>query len=151
MTLITSLLDGDRKLTKSEMIFVQDFLESYNNALSNSDYKNIENFFYASKINISIQYNDLINKYDKQKEYMGEIKQKKDFEKIYINFSNYAGVIEKNKIKSAVFCRPYDYPIDNIFYIEVEKRYSNIITKELFYISKDTETIYEHIIYIPKD
>ena len=151
MSLVTSILQGDRHLNKEEYKFVQSFSKDYDKCLSNRESYKIEDFFFEKKINISIEYNNVYSKYDDEKTYMGEILNINDFENIYGDFINFVGNLEKIQILEAFFSKqPYGYPIENIFYIRIEKIYSKITTQEILIISKDTEKVYEHIIYIPK-
>ena len=150
LTLFTSLIDGDRKLTHKEEIFVNNVIEEYFANLRSHSFNNIKKSFYEEQVKISIEYNDTLLKYNSEKEYMGIINDSKSFEKIFRNFNKAAGELESIKIESIIFSKqPYDYPIGNVFYLVLNKKFKNFSTKEIIYISKDTGKIYEHIIYIP--
>lgn len=147
----TSIIDGNRTITEEEEKCINKILEKYHINLTKLDFDTLKNEFYNQTVKISIEYNNTYSKYDLTNEYMGEIRNSKSFEKIFHSFNNFAGDMKTLYIESVIFSKqPYDYPIGNIYYLVLKKEYKNLSTKEIFFISKDTGKIYEHIIILPK-
>jgi hypothetical protein len=149
---INRLIDEEsRELTSAEKNIVSRIIDQYYDDFSCLRYENVKKYFYDGNINISVR-DGIHPTTDYERNYYGLIASEEDFKKIASNYKEHAGINVIKEFTSMEFVlQPYDYPVGNVYFVELKNKYQNCETYEKFFIQKDCLLIYEHNIFITSE
>ncbi|WP_277056438.1 hypothetical protein [Treponema socranskii] len=145
------LIDKDtRKLTFEEDVKVSNVIENFYFDYFKLDYAKIKELFFEEQVNIRItDGHNLLTDYEYN--YFGTIETESDLNRIGGAYNQYVGSLIKKQIVLKEFVnQPYDYPVGNVYYVNVDVQYKNARTYQYFFIINEHNQfkIYEHKIEI---
>ena len=145
------LIDKDtRKLTFEEDVKVSNVIENFYFDYFKLDYAKIKELFFEEQVNIRItDGHNLLTDYEYN--YFGTIETESDLNRIGRAYNQYVGsLIKKQIVLKESVNQPYDYPVGNVYYVNVDVQYKNAKTYQYFFIINEHNQfkIYEHKIEI---
>ena len=129
------LIDKDnRQLTIEEDVEISKLIDDFYSDYFKSDYSKLKNFFFEEKVNINIaDGHSLLTDYENN--LFGTIKSESDFHRIYTTCNQYLGNLRQKQIVSKKFVlQPYDYPVGNIYYLDMNVQFENAESHQHFFI-----------------